>query len=350
MSFALFSLLVSGATGIFHWNDDPDLPSFSKGGGEAEEMDKEDYMTRRAEAIAQKRGISEGAYFDPQARPVAVRQMELQQERVAKMPRSLAKDALLAPWTPLGPAPIPNGQTLTVSTPVAGRTISIAVHPTNPNIVYVGAAQGGLYRSTDGGTNWTALMDSALSLAIGAIAIAPSQPDTIYVGTGETGFCGDCFFGVGVYRIDNASTAAPVISGPFNDEAITDNDIFTGRGIGAIAVHPTNPAIIFVADGSGIGGKGGIAFNSLPNRGLWRSTDATSADPSFTKMVMTGTASVNNATVDVVIDPGNPDLVICTVADALGNGDGGIYRSTNAQAAVPTFTRTFVTNPANSNS
>src|SRR6185503_11752908 len=75
-----------------------------------------------------------------------------------------------------------------------------------------------------------------------------------------------------------------------------------------------------------------------------------SADPSFTKMVMTGTASVNNATVDVVIDPGNPDLVICTVADALGNGDGGIYRSTNAQAAVPTFTRTFVTNPANSNS
>src|SRR6185312_7887892 len=48
--------------------------------------------------------------------------------------------------------------------------------------------------------------------------------------------------------------------------------------------------------------------------------------------------------------PGNPDLVICTVADALGNGDGGIYRSTNAQAAVPTFTRTFVTNPANSNS
>ena len=209
------------------------------------------------------------------------------------MPQSHAKDALLAPWIPLGPAPIPNGQTLTISTPVSGRTISIAVHPTNPNIVYVGAAQGGLYRSTDGGTNWTPLMDGALSLAIGAIAIAPSQPDTIYVGTGETGFCGDCFFGVGVYRIDNASTAAPVISGPFNDEAITDTDIFTGRGIGAIAVHPTNPAIIFVASGSGIGGKGGVAFNVLPNRGLCRSTDATSADPSFTKMVMTGAAAAN---------------------------------------------------------
>jgi photosystem II stability/assembly factor-like uncharacterized protein len=278
--------------------------------------------------------------FDPQSRPGAVQQMELQEQRIAAMGKSRAKDSLLAPWIPLGPAPIPNGQTLTVSTPVSGRTISIAVHPTNPDIVYVGAAQGGLYRSTDGGTNWTPLLDGALSLAIGAIAIAPSQPDTIYVGTGETGFCGDCFFGVGVYRIDNASTAAPVISGPFNDEVTTDNDIFTGRGIGAIAVHPTNPAIIFVASGSGIGGKGGIAFNVLPNRGLWRSTDATSADPSFTKMVMTG-AGVNNAMVDVVMDPGNPDLVLCTYADALNLNEGGVYRSVNALSATPTFVRTF---------
>ncbi|MGH9871389.1 MAG: DUF4214 domain-containing protein [Pyrinomonadaceae bacterium] len=347
MIFALLSLLISGSAK--RSSLDADLPSFVED-EEGGQFDKEEYMMRRGEATAQRRGISEGAHFDPQARPAAVRQREIQEHHVANMPQSLAKDALLAPWIPLGPAPIPNGQTLTVSTPVSGRTISIAVHPTNPDIVYVGAAQGGLYRTTDGGVNWTPLMDSALSLAIGAIAIAPSQPDTIYVGTGETGFCGDCFFGVGVYRIDNASMAAPVISGPFNDQAITDTDIFTGRGIGAIAVHPTNPAIIFVALGSGIGGKGGIANNVLPDRGLYRSTDATSADPSFTKMAMTGTASTNNAMVDVVIDPGNPDLVICTLADALGNGDGGIYRSTDASVAVPTFTRTFVTNPASSNS
>ena len=193
------------------------------------------------------------------------------------MARCHSPNAMLAAWTPLGPAPIPNGQTVSVTTPVSGRTIAIAVHPTNPNIVYVGAAQGGLYRSTDGGTNWTTLMDSELSLAIGAIAIAPSQPDTIYVGTGEVGFCGDCFFGVGVYRIDNASTASPVISGPFNDD-LTNADIFTGRGIGAIVVHPTLPGTIFVASGSGIGGIGGTSNNVLPARGLYRSTDATSAD------------------------------------------------------------------------
>ena len=54
-------------------------------------------------------------------------------------------------------------------------------------------------------------------------------------------------------------------------------------------------------------------------------------------MAMTGTASPNNATVDVVMDPGNPDLVICTVADALGNGDGGIFRSTGCHCRSPNF-------------
>ncbi len=297
-------------------------------------------MRRRAEGIALKRGISKDAPFDPQARPAALREMELQEELVARMPQSTI-NGLLEPWTPLGPAPIPNGQTIGFSTPVSGRTIAIAVHPTNPDIVYVGAAQGGLYRSTDGGTNWTPLMDDALSLAIGAIAIAPSQPDTIYVGTGEAGLCGDCFFGVGVYRIDNASTASPVISGPFNDDP-TDIDIFTGRAIGEIVVHPTLPGTIFVASTSGIGGIVSVANNVLPDRGLFRSTDATSADPTFTKMVMTGPAAQNRAIVDIAMDPGNPDLVLCTLVDTFNLTEGGVFRSTNALAPVPSFTRTFV--------
>src|SRR5438477_483300 len=69
-------------------------------------------------------------------------------------------------WTAIGPAPIPNGQTTPVSA-VSGRVSAIAVHPTNPNIVYVGAAQGGVYRSLDGGATWTELMANAQSLAIG---------------------------------------------------------------------------------------------------------------------------------------------------------------------------------------
>ena len=63
---------------------------------------------------------------------------------------------------------------------MSGRTISIAVHPTNPNTAYVGTANGGLYRTTDGGTIWTALFDTAQSLAVGAVAIAPSDPVDTY--------------------------------------------------------------------------------------------------------------------------------------------------------------------------
>ena len=140
IAFALFALVVSGAINLHFLTDDADLPS---GKVVKLEVDKEDFMTRRGEYIAQKRGIHKDVPFDPQARPEAVQRMDVQQKQVANMPSSFAKDSLLAPWIPLGPAPIPNGQTLTVSTPVSGRTISIAVHPTNPNIVYVGAAQGG---------------------------------------------------------------------------------------------------------------------------------------------------------------------------------------------------------------
>ena len=317
---------------IFGGGEEPDIPKaarFAKF-----KLDKEDYMRRRAENIAMYRGIHKDEAFDPQIRVNAVRELEAKE---AKLAQSAAPEAA---WTPLGPAPIPNGQTLGFSTPVAGRVISIAVHPTNPDIVYVGAAQGGLYRSTDGGTNWTPLLDNALSLAIGAIAIAPSQPDTIYVGTGEAGFCGDCFFGVGVYRIDNASTATPVVTGPLNDDA-ADADIFTGRSIGQIAVHPTDPAIIFVGSDSGGGGIGGVGNNILPARGLYRSSNATSADPTFTKLTITGPATQDRNILDIVMDPGNPDLVLCTLVDSFALAEGGVYRSTDALSAAPTFARTF---------
>src|SRR5258705_9090289 len=101
MSLFLLTLLASGAINLHFLSDDADLPSFGKGG--EVEVDKEDYMTRRAEAIAQKRGVSKDAPFDPQARPVALGQMEVQEKLVASMPRSHARDSLLAPWVPLGP-------------------------------------------------------------------------------------------------------------------------------------------------------------------------------------------------------------------------------------------------------
>lgn len=320
---------------------DPDIPDFAR-----YKIDKEEFMKLRSEGIGFKRGVEKDKPFDPHLRIAALKEMEAQQQRLFSLPHSPMKEALLSTWTELGPNPIPNGQvTSGPQLAVSGRTISIAVHPTNPNIVYVGTAQGGLYRSTDGGTNWTPLMDNAMSLAIGALALAPSSPDILYVGTGEPNFSLDSYFGVGVYRIDNASTVTPTITGPLNQDATTA-DVFTGRAIGNIKVHPTDPATIFVSTTSGLGGIGGIS-SSQPSRGIYRSTNATSANPTFAKL--TGLLSNSNVSVrDIAIDPTNANILIANPISSATNA-GGIYRSTNALAADPTtvtFTQTLVINSA----
>ncbi len=308
--------------------DDPDMPSAFQN-----EMTKEEFMTKREDYIARLRGVEEDKPFDPQLRVQAVRKLEKQENLVEKMPDSPEKDAVTAAWTEIGPNPIPNGQTVTgAQLPVSGRTISIAVHPTDSNIVYVGTAQGGLYRSLNGGTTWTPMLDKALSLTVGAIAIAPSQPDTVYVGTGEPNFSSDSFFGVGLYRIDNASTDNPIITGPLNKNS-SGADIFSGRSIGKIIVHPTDPNTIFVGSTSGVGGIGPTTPAVLPNRGIYRSTNATSANPTFEQLPFPFT-SQNYSIRDLAIDPADPNILI---ANIIANG-GGILRSVNALAAAPTFT------------
>src|SRR5439155_19055609 len=117
-------------------------------------------------------------------------------------------------WTPIGPLTLPNGVGNS-SGPTSGRVTAIAVDPTNSQKVYLGTAQGGVWRSLDGGTTWTSIFDNAQTMAIGALAVAPSNPTILYVGTGEFNSCGDCFFGVGLYRIDSVDTA-PTLLGPIS--------------------------------------------------------------------------------------------------------------------------------------
>ncbi|HJQ68444.1 MAG TPA: C25 family cysteine peptidase [Blastocatellia bacterium] len=311
---------------------DPDLPPMAYG-----VIDKEAYLLKRNENINFLRGIPYPA-DRPNPRIKAIEEMLRAREINAPLINS-------GTWTEIGPAPLPNGQTEGVQTPVSGRTIAIAVHPTNPNIAYVGTAQGGVYRTTDGGDSWKAIFDSAQSLAAGSIFIAPSQTTTVYVGTGEPGGSCDSFFGVGLYKITNAESATPTLNGPLNP-----GGIFTGRAIGDVVVHPTNPDIIFVSTASGIGGLNCEAFGGgtvppLPGRGLFRSTDG---GASFTKMT---TATGTNILVgnfphnEIVIDPANPNRVAvgvnAPISPAGGGTGGGIYVSTDALAATPTFTRTL---------
>ncbi|MBK6749335.1 MAG: VCBS repeat-containing protein [Pyrinomonadaceae bacterium] len=311
------------------FNDrEPDIPAMLRNAKNS--ITKEEFLEQRAISFGIRRGINNDMPVDPQERPRALAEMDRQADSLTRRPNSPEKNALLAPWTAIGPAPIIAG-----GARYSGRVIAIAVHPTNPDIVYVGAAQGGLYRSTNGGASWSALMDGAQSLAIGAIAISKSDPEIVYVGTGEPNFSADSFFGVGVYRINNASTTAN-LTGPLNKDS-GSADVFTGRGVAEIIVHPTDSNTIFVATTSGVGGIGGAANNILPSRGIYRSTNAAGATPTFAKL--TGLAANVNASVrDLAIDPNNPNILVAGLVAA--GPTGGIYRSVDALAANPTFTQT----------
>ncbi|HET9768407.1 MAG TPA: hypothetical protein VFS60_16265, partial [Thermoanaerobaculia bacterium] len=311
---------------------DPDMPAFMRG-----RMDEAEYLQLRNEAIAQKRGLPYGTTaFNPRVK--AIRDMEAV---MASAAHQQSPDISETSWTEIGPNPIPNGQTSGypgVTHAVSGRTISIAVHPTDPNKVYVGTAQGGLYRSLDGGATWTPLTDGILSLAIGAVAIDPSDTTRVWIGTGECGFSADSFFGVGLYRITNAESVSPTIEGPFNiNTALAD--VMTFRSISRIIIHPTVPNTVFVATGSGVGGLFNVAGNPLPNRGVFRAVDALAVTPHFDRLdVPTGAANV--AISDIAMQPGNPDvlLAMATVNCAAFPGSCGIWRSINANAVAPTFT------------
>lgn len=341
---------------------DPDLPPKHARPGF---INKEEYMVARSDYIASLRGLLPGLPFAPLLRLKALADMERQENAIKAAHAAAASESesnLLPPppmpqWIPIGPAPIPNGQTEQLETPVSGRTTAIAVHPTNPDVAYVGTAQGGLYRTVDGGTTWRAIFDSAQSLAIGAVAIAPSDPSIVYVGTGEPQLSADSFFGVGLYRINNAQTTAD-LTGPINPPVATlipGTTAFTGRAISKILVHPTDPATIFVGTASGTSGNpsGGSVSTSVPPlaiRGLYRSTNATAAlaDIAFQKLTVTSAASVapdtsgNRNVMDMVFEPGVPNTMILTILGSNAPNDGGVWRTTNALAATPTFVNTQV--------
>jgi hypothetical protein len=343
---------------------DPQLPGFMQG-----RVDKAAYLRARAEAIGRLRGIAPGQPFDPTARTRALGQMAAQIARGGSRPAAGAPgSAAISPtsWTFIGPAPIPNGQVdapPAVFIPVSGRVTAIAVHPTNPNILYVGTAQGGLYRSLNGGATWTALLDTATpgatggSLAIGAVAIAPSQPSTVFVGTGEGNLSTDSFFGVGMYRITNADTA-PVVAGPFATRVAgtatpADNgNAFAGAAIAGIAVDPANATRVFFATIRGNSGlSGDVGPAPLPTTGLYFTDTALAPIPTFSLVAggLPAGPGFTTAGTDVRFEPGSStNLLVSMESDAVA-ADSGIWRTTNAGTAAvsgnvaPIFIRTLAT-------
>ena len=227
--------------------------------------------------------------------PAGARFRALQQMRLLSLVAPLnALASSITPWQSIGPMPIGGGNT--------GRVAAIAVHPTNSNIVYVGGAQGGVWKTTDGGTTWTPLGDSQCSLAIGSITIDPVNPNIVYVGTGEENFSGDSYYGCGVLRTtDGGATWTVLGQGTFQTTS-------GGARIAKILIDPatagTTNATLYAATTFGL-------YKSL-NGGL-----------SWTQILTKGFGYVNDVVMPAT--PGNP--LFAAAGGPFSNGANGLYKS-----------------------
>jgi hypothetical protein len=157
-------------------------------------------------------------------------------------------------WIPIGPSVLRQGQG-GVKPATSGRTPAIAVAPGGARI-YIGAANGGVWRSDDSGQTWRSLMDAwdlnpttpaSDSLSIGAIAIDNANPDRVYVGSGEG--AGAAYFGVGPIVTNNGTANPPAWT---TEHAAAGSSSLTGTAFYALAVDPVNSDRVVAATYRGI--------------------------------------------------------------------------------------------------
>jgi len=259
-------------------------------------------------------------------------------------------------WQPIGPAPIFDGQTPTNATAasrsaVSGRVNALAIDGID-GAVFMGGAQGGVWKSVDHGRTWSPLSDTLASLAIGSIAIAPGNHPmnqaTIYVGTGEGNFSADTYAGAGIYKSTNSGSTW---QGPLGTAQ------FTGRSVSAIAVDSVNPLVVLAGSTTGYAGIEGDIPPGAPVRGIYRSSDGGNT---WTKVLPASAATLRISR--IVQDP-NPSFQTAGAthfwaAATPNSGGGALWKSSDAgqtwtrvdgvASGLPaigdsTFTRTWIT-------
>jgi photosystem II stability/assembly factor-like uncharacterized protein len=205
---------------------------------------------------------------------------------------------------------------------MGGRLDDIAVVESDPRIIYIGAAAGGLFKTVNGGITWQALFEDQPNPSIGDIAIAPSNPSIIYVGTGEPNNRQSSSWGDGVYKTMDAGATW------------THLGLKETHHIGRIVVHPTDPNIVYVA-------ALGDLWGPNKERGVFRSTDG-GASWSQTLAI-----DADTGVSDIAIDPQSPNILYAaayqhrrSVFGYNGGGPGsGLYRSTDSGAHWTKLTR-----------
>lgn len=254
-------------------------------------------------------------------------------------------------WSEFGPTKIVvSGQ---ATNPLSGRVNAVAAHPTDPNTYFVATDGGGIWKTTDGGNNWTSLTASPNlpSQVIGSIAVAPSNPNVIYAGTGRADFSVDARYGQGLYVSNDGGNTwfvtdgDNVPDGPSGSDTNLQDGPFFRRVITAIAVDPTNANVVYVAVSEvGMTHPRSTSLDSTRS-GIYKSTDGgrTWTNVSWDKIVdlTSGTVSaVGLYFSDLLIRPDNPNVVFTAVGDPRGSDLNGLWKSSdggNSWARVLSF-------------
>ena len=171
---------------------------------------------------------------------------------------------------------------------MSGRVTAIDVDPLHPEVIYVGSASGGLWRSVNGGHSWASLWDDQPNASIGAVKVDPTNSDVIWVGTGEGNPRNSQSIGDGLFKsVDGGKSFQRV-------------GLAGTKGIHRIVVNPRTPQTVFVA-------AIGLAYGDTEERGVYRTTDG---GKSWKKILYTNNRS---GAADLVLDPQNPDKLMAAM-------------------------------------
>jgi photosystem II stability/assembly factor-like uncharacterized protein len=194
--------------------------------------------------------------------------------------------------------------------PVGNRATAVASVSGNANIYYVGAASGGIFKSTDGGIHWDPTFDSQAVSSIGSLAVAASDPNIIWAGTGESFIRSHISVGNGIYKSVDAGKTWTLMG--------LDK---TGR-ISNVLVDPRNPDIVLAC-------ALGHAYGPQPERGVFRTTDG---GKNWEKVLF---VDENTGCSDMTMDPNNSHILfagmwqieIHTWTRTSGGAGSGLFRS-----------------------
>lgn len=193
-----------------------------------------------------------------------------------------------------------------------GRIHDVEALPSDPSTIYVAAASGGLWKSTNHGTTWQPIFEDQPVSTFGDLAIAPSNPEVLWAGTGEQNNRQSTSWGNGVYRSTDGG------------ESWTHAGLVETRHIGRVRVHPENPGIAYVA-------ALGNLWAPSEDRGVYKTTDG---GQTWEKVLYIDEFT---GAVDLVMDPVDPNTLYAAAYQRLrrtwgfnGGGPGsGIYKTTD---------------------